>query len=96
MESAKKMHKENSSIETTYIEGTPFAIRGAKDEWYCMWGKFAISPKMNSYEEAEQLIENKDWTILHNMASIIAHSVYNEGLANLTNNIENVLKTKNQ
>lgn len=81
-------------IETKYVENTPFAIAGSpKLGYYCMWGKFIVSTPHKGPEEILEKILSRDWEILLNCMTIVAHSVYGHGAKNMVKEFLN--ETKN-
>lgn len=64
------------------IEGTPFWIQRVEKQWFITLKGYAISPRMNTKEEAIKYIwlENNGWNVIANMIIIIHEQVANEAV----------------
>lgn len=65
-------------IEQFHVENTPFIIVKADDKFFVALGRYRITNMLNSKEEAEYLIDNKDWNMLASVISVLSQAIINE------------------
>lgn len=74
----ENQNKETSSqiVERIEVNETPFIIIGNEESGYFVtWGKFKITKKYNTKEEAKEKIYERDYELLMNISSLITHSI---------------------
>lgn len=64
--------RNDEMVKRENVKGTPFSIIQTKHKTFIALGMYQVSQGTLNYKECKEAIENKEWTLILNVARLIA------------------------